>query len=615
MAIGEVARRRFAREARTAATVSNEHVVTIHAVDELDGLPYLVMEFIFGESLKERLDRTGFLQLTEIVRIGMEVAAGLAAAHDQGLIHRDIKPSNILLEDRVERVKITDFGLARAVDDTGLTQSGVLAGTPEYMAPEQARSDPLDHRADLFSLGSVLYAMCTGRSPFRASGTLAVLRRVCEDAPRPIKEINPDIPVWLVEIIAKLHCKDPSDRFQSASEVAGLLRRHLAHLQQPLLIPRPRGLNLDHLPRRGFNLAALICGLGVVTVGVITLTGWVTRQPLLMGVRESYIPMAPNTAAMFLLLGMGLLAVSIADDRGIKPREGCLAPESRLGEREAWRFRGCRLASLSGIFVALICVVRLVEYAAGRSFAVDSWYVRTPAGMFGGAPIGKIGLFTAIASLGASLALAILAWSRRTKDGELLSCAGAGATIAGAIGLVFALGYLFNPNAPLLYGSEAIPMALNTALGFILLATGEAAVAGPGAFPFRRLAGPTVRARMLRVFLPLVVGTVVVVAWLTHFVSTSAGGSTAAVSSAAMATLAMILVGFICDRAAGHVGERIERAEEALRKAHDDLEDRIAERTRELVQAKALLERRNRELQQLAVGLNVKATDQASSIP
>src|SRR5208337_4858478 len=123
--------------------------------------------------------------------------------------------------DSVERVKITDFGLARAVDDTALTQSGVLAGTPEYMAPEQARSDPLDHRADLFSLGSVLYAMCTGRSPFRASGALAVLRRVCEDAPRPIKEINPDIPSWLVEIIAKLHCKDPADRFQSASEVAG----------------------------------------------------------------------------------------------------------------------------------------------------------------------------------------------------------------------------------------------------------------------------------------------------------------------------------------------------------------------------------------------------------
>ena len=105
----------------------------------------------------------------------MQAASGLAAAHAQGLVHRDIKPSNILLENCVERVKITDFGLARAVDDASLTQSGVVAGTPLFMAPEQARSETIDHRADLFSLGAVLYAMCTGRSPFRAPTTLAVL--------------------------------------------------------------------------------------------------------------------------------------------------------------------------------------------------------------------------------------------------------------------------------------------------------------------------------------------------------------------------------------------------------------------------------------------------------
>ena len=112
----------------------------------------------------------------------MQTAAGLAAAHAQGLVHRDIKPSNILLENGVERVKLTDFGLARAVDDASLTQSGVVAGTPLFMAPEQARCETIDHRADLFSLGAVLYAMCTGRSPFRASTTLGVLRRVSDDA-------------------------------------------------------------------------------------------------------------------------------------------------------------------------------------------------------------------------------------------------------------------------------------------------------------------------------------------------------------------------------------------------------------------------------------------------
>src|SRR5262249_6741284 len=153
-------------------------------------------------------------------------------AHAQGLIHRDVKPANILLENGVERVKLTDFGLARAVDDASLTQSGVLAGTPLYMAPEQASGEAVDHRADLFSLGSVLYAMCTGRPPFRAPGTLAVLKRVCEDTPRPIREINPEVPDWLAEIITRLHAKDPALRFPSAAAVGELLGKRLALLQQ-----------------------------------------------------------------------------------------------------------------------------------------------------------------------------------------------------------------------------------------------------------------------------------------------------------------------------------------------------------------------------------------------
>src|SRR5260370_1218236 len=114
----------------------------------------------------------------------MQTAAGLAAAHAQGLVHRDIKPANILLENGVQRVKITDFGLARAADDASLTQSGVVAGTPQYMAPEQTRGEAVDHRADLFSLGSVLYALCTALPPFCAGTTMAVLRPVSHDRPR-----------------------------------------------------------------------------------------------------------------------------------------------------------------------------------------------------------------------------------------------------------------------------------------------------------------------------------------------------------------------------------------------------------------------------------------------
>jgi uncharacterized protein (TIGR03067 family) len=233
------ARKRFRREAQAAAAVRNEHIIDIHAVDEVHDLPYLVMEYVNGISLQEQLDQSGPLELKEVLRIGMQTAAGLDKAHTQGLIHRDIKPANILLENGVQRVKITDFGLARAVDDASLTQSGVIAGTPQYMAPEQARGEAVDHRADLFSLGSVLYAMCTGHPPFRASSMMAVLKRVSEDTPRSIREINPEVPDWLCAIIDKLHAKEPEDRFQSANEVAELLEQHLAHLQQPSQAPMP----------------------------------------------------------------------------------------------------------------------------------------------------------------------------------------------------------------------------------------------------------------------------------------------------------------------------------------------------------------------------------------
>ncbi len=224
------ARVRFLREARAAAAVRHDHIIDIHAVDEAP-LPHLVMEYIDGPTLQQKLDRCGPLPLKEILRIGIQIAEGLAAAHRHGLIHRDIKPANILLENGVERVKITDFGLARLADDASLTQSGLIAGTPQYMSPEQAEGQQVDPRSDLFSLGSVLYALCTGHSPFRADSTMAVLRRVCDETPRPIREVNGDIPEWLAAIIARLHAKKPAERFPSARELADLLANHLAALQ------------------------------------------------------------------------------------------------------------------------------------------------------------------------------------------------------------------------------------------------------------------------------------------------------------------------------------------------------------------------------------------------
>ena len=216
------ARRRFLREARSSAQVRHENVVQVYEVGE-QPLPYLTMEFIPGETLQQRLDRTGPLDVSEILRIGRQIAEGLAAAHACDLIHRDIKPGNILLEGGSQKAKITDFGLARAADDASISQSGIIAGTPMFMAPEQALGHKIDQRADLFSLGSVLYQMASGRPPFRALSALAVLKRVAEEPPRPIPEIIPETPDWLCGIITKLHAKNPDDRFQSAREVADLL--------------------------------------------------------------------------------------------------------------------------------------------------------------------------------------------------------------------------------------------------------------------------------------------------------------------------------------------------------------------------------------------------------
>ncbi|MEZ6113066.1 MAG: serine/threonine-protein kinase [Pirellulaceae bacterium] len=172
----------FSREAQAAAAVVHPHVVAIHAVSAEARPPFLVMPYLRGMSLQRRIDEHGPLSVAEVLRIGAQTASGLAAAHAQGLVHRDIKPANILLEEGVERVAITDFGLARAIDDATTTRSGVIAGTPQYMSPEQARGEAIDHRSDLFSLGSVMYAMCTGRSPFRAETTFGILRRITDAA-------------------------------------------------------------------------------------------------------------------------------------------------------------------------------------------------------------------------------------------------------------------------------------------------------------------------------------------------------------------------------------------------------------------------------------------------
>ncbi|QVL31411.1 protein kinase [Telmatocola sphagniphila] len=279
----ELAHDRFCREARSAAKIMHENVVTIHHVDENEKkeLPYIVMQYVKGQSLQDRLDNKKAMELYDIVRIGKQIASGLAAAHSENLIHRDVKPANILIEERTNRVLLTDFGLARMSEDVKLTQTGFVAGTPLFMSPEQARGEAVDYRSDLFSLGSVLYAMCTGSPPFIGSTPFLVLRSVTELSPKPIQELNPTVPDWLAEVIERLLAKDPKSRYQSAAEVADILEQELVSIPRrsyktsvrtrtPLLPKITRGVSGRRLSYIG--LASLLLTAGLLTTEATRLT-------------------------------------------------------------------------------------------------------------------------------------------------------------------------------------------------------------------------------------------------------------------------------------------------------------------------------------------------------
>lgn len=259
------ARKRFEREAKAAAAVLHPNVIPIYAVSSGGPIPYLVMAYIRGGSLQKRIDREGALNIGEILRIGSQIAAGLAAAHDQGLVHRDIKPENIMLGEGVERVTLTDFGLARSVDDASVTQHGTIAGTPQYMSPEQARGESVDQASDLFSLGSVLYTLCTGRIPFRADSSHSVMRKIIDEEPVPIRELNPDIPDWLCNIVIKLMAKDKASRFASAKHVHTLLESCLSHVQQPTVIKLPE-MVYELIRPQSTSLRPLLLGVGAMAI-------------------------------------------------------------------------------------------------------------------------------------------------------------------------------------------------------------------------------------------------------------------------------------------------------------------------------------------------------------
>lgn len=271
------ARQRFAREARAAGSVVHENVMEIHAVSEVDGIPLIAMPYVTGDTLQKRIDDGDSFSVEETLRIGSQIAHGLAAAHARGLVHRDVKPSNILLENG--RVRITDFGIAHVEEESRLTQSGVVAGTPQYMSPEQIKGEPIDARSDLFSLGSVLYVLCTGRPPFEAESRYELLNRVVEAKPPRAEKLNPKTPTWLAAIIAKLHARRPDDRYQSASETAAVLDECLHWVRQSKNDTQPLTVKqLDARYRRGHS-RRLFFG-GMLMLGTLLAETWLLSSLL-----------------------------------------------------------------------------------------------------------------------------------------------------------------------------------------------------------------------------------------------------------------------------------------------------------------------------------------------
>ncbi|TWU39013.1 Serine/threonine-protein kinase PknB [Novipirellula aureliae] len=221
----DIAKQRFCREGRAAAAISHEHVVPMYQVAKAQEgeVAYLVMQLIEGDTLESRMRDGQPLPPNDVARIGMQVAAGLSAAHKREMVHRDIKPANIMIEAETDRVKLTDFGLARATDDVKLTKTGMVTGTPLYMSPEQTLGESADERSDLFSLGAVMYEMATGVAPFQAPSALGVMQNIMNTIPDPPHKVNAGITRPLSDLIMSLLAKKPDDRPESAPAVATAL--------------------------------------------------------------------------------------------------------------------------------------------------------------------------------------------------------------------------------------------------------------------------------------------------------------------------------------------------------------------------------------------------------
>jgi serine/threonine-protein kinase len=225
IAASDEERERFKIEAQAAAALNHPNIATIHAIEEIDGEMFIVMEYVDGQNLQKMIEMRGGspLPIDEAIDYASQIAAGLQAAHEKGTVHRDIKPANIMLTSKGQ-VKITDFGLAKMARVSSLTKAGMTLGTAAFMSPEQARGEELDHRTDIWALGVVIYQMLTGELPFKGLYEAALLYSILNEAPAPVTKRNAVIPAEIAAVVEKALQKNPGERFQNVGELLAALK-------------------------------------------------------------------------------------------------------------------------------------------------------------------------------------------------------------------------------------------------------------------------------------------------------------------------------------------------------------------------------------------------------
>jgi serine/threonine-protein kinase len=338
---------RFHREIQVAASLRHPHVVPLHSAGQAQGLLYYTMPFVEGESLRQRLERQGALPVVEAVRVLREITDALCYAHRRGIIHRDLKPANILLEEG--HALVTDFGIAKALfsatggaaPPAGLTSTGLVLGTPAYMAPEQGAGDQIDHRADLYALGCLAYELLTGQPPFVGASAQALIAAHVADPPKPMTSHRQGIPRELNRLVMRLLHKRPADRPQSAEEVL----RDLEILSVPART----------VPLLGVLGSYLACSLGVLGLAYLSMVR--------LGLPDWVVP----SAVVLLLIGLPIIvATSVLQGRRVATGRG----GSRTANRRPKHWLTWRRAISGGVLAFTALAVVTTGYMAMRALGI-----------------------------------------------------------------------------------------------------------------------------------------------------------------------------------------------------------------------------------------------------